>query len=118
VRFLADECIPRQIAERLRGEGHDVVRAADVCQGAEDPKVLALAFAEQRLLLTEDRDFGELTVRLKLKTWGVVIVAIGEFPPGLDAAAEHCVSVLRRLGESCVGALTVIEPRRARQRPL
>ena len=118
MRFLVDDCIPRQVVARLRLEGHDVIWARDVCPGDEDTKVLARAVSENRILLTEDRDFGELTVRFKLPAIGVVIASIGEFAWGLDVIAEHVVRVVNDLDGSCVGALTVIEPGRARQRPL
>ena len=118
MRFLADECIPRQLVARLRHAGHDVIWARDVCAGDGDAKVLARAVAEDRVLITEDRDFGELTVRFKLPSIGVIIAAIGEFAMELDAIAEHVVRVVEELGASCAGALTVIEPGRARQRPL
>jgi predicted nuclease of predicted toxin-antitoxin system len=117
LRFLVDECVPRQIVERLRLNGHDAVWARDVCPGDEDTKVLARAVAEDRLLLTEDRDFGELTVRFRLPAIGVIIASVGEFALGLDAIARHVVRVIEDLGGSCTGALTVIEPGRARQRP-
>ena len=118
MRFLVDECVPRQVVVRLRLAGHDVIWARDVCPGDEDTNVLARAVAEGRILVTEDRDFGELAVRFKLPAIGVVIASIGEFPWGLDAIAEHVVRVVDELDASCVGALTVIEPGRARQRPL
>jgi predicted nuclease of predicted toxin-antitoxin system len=116
--MLVDECIPRQLVEALRINGHDVIWAQDVCAGDDDTLVLARAVAEDRILLTEDRDFGELTVRFKLPAIGVIIVSVSEFALGLDAIAEHVVRVVRELDESCVGTLTVIEPGRARQRPL
>jgi predicted nuclease of predicted toxin-antitoxin system len=118
VRFLADECLPRQIVVRLRADGHDVIWAREVCPGDEDAKVLERAFTQGRILVTEDRDFGELTVRFRLPAIGIVIAAIGEFASDLDAIAEHVVRVVNDLDKSCVGALTVIEPGRTRQRPL
>ena len=92
--------------------------ARDICRGEDDASALARAVAEERVRLTEDRDFGELTVRLKLPAIGVVIASICEFTSSLDATAEHLASVIRALDVSCVGALTVVEPGRARQRPL
>ena len=118
MRILVDECIPRQLVEALRLDVHDVIWAQHVCAGGDDTLVLARAAAEDRILLTEDRDFGELTVRFKLPAIGVIIVSVSEFAFGLDAIAEHVVRVVRELGESCVGTLTVIEPGRTLQRPL
>ena len=118
MRFLVDECLPRQIVEHLRHAGHDVIWASEVCPSADDKTVLARATAEKRILMTEDRDFGELTIRFKLPAIGIIIASIGEFSGSLDATAAHMTNVINGLGESCLGALTVIEPGRTRQRPL
>lgn len=60
MRFLADESCDFSVVRALREAGHDVKAVADASRGSTDQTVLALAFAEQRVLLTEDKDFGEL----------------------------------------------------------
>ncbi|MGZ9112464.1 MAG: DUF5615 family PIN-like protein [Rhodoplanes sp.] len=85
MRILADECIGRSIVDRLRRDGFDITWAAEVCPGAGDETVLARAAAEQRVLLTLDKDFGELTVRMRRPTAGVIIVALTD-----AATAEIC----------------------------
>lgn len=71
-KFFADECFNGAIVSAARAAGFDVVRAVDVCPSADDEVVLATAFQQQRVLLTEDKDFGDLCVRLGLPTEGVV----------------------------------------------
>ncbi|WP_113888926.1 DUF5615 family PIN-like protein [Roseiarcus fermentans] len=58
-RFLADENVSRLVIERISATGHDVVSVATTSPGASDSDLLALAIAENRILVTEDRDFGE-----------------------------------------------------------
>ena len=118
MRFLIDECLSRHLVDHLRRAGHDVVWAQDVCRGQADEDVLALATAADRIVMSEDRDYGELTVRLKRPAVGIVIAAIGEFEGPLDAIAEHVTRTIDGLGDSCIGSLTVIEPGRVRQRSL
>lgn len=63
MRLLADENVPLESVRALRVAGHDVFSAAEAALGADDEMLLARAHAEQRLVLTFDRDFGELAAR-------------------------------------------------------
>ncbi len=74
MKFLADECCDKALVEALREDGHDVVYATESLQGAPDETVLARAFSEKRLLITEDKDFGELVYRLKKPTRGIILL--------------------------------------------
>ncbi len=66
MRLLADECCDAGLVLALRADGHDVLYSAETSQGASDEEVLERAFADDRVLLTEDKDFGELAVRQRL----------------------------------------------------
>lgn len=59
-RLLLDENMPRSAGAVLSTQGHDVVLVADIEPGAGDPRVLALARQEDRILVTFDSDFGDL----------------------------------------------------------
>jgi predicted nuclease of predicted toxin-antitoxin system len=60
MNFLADESCAGPVIRALREAGHDVVAIADVARGASDEQVLERALQEERVLITEDRDFGVL----------------------------------------------------------
>ena len=60
MKFLADECCDRDLVGALRNAGYDVLYVLELKPGATDDEVLALAFDQRRILLTEDKDFGEL----------------------------------------------------------
>jgi predicted nuclease of predicted toxin-antitoxin system len=81
VNFLADENIDRQIVERLRKEGHNVQYVAETDAGIPDDKVLDMANREGVLLLTADKDFGELVFRQKQITSGVILIRLAGFSP-------------------------------------
>lgn len=66
MRFLANEKFPLDAVEVLRQNGHDVVWIRVESPGISDPEVLSRAQAENRILLTFDKDFGELAFRSKL----------------------------------------------------
>ena len=59
-RFLADENVPRRALAALRTAGHDVLAIGETAPGTPDERVLATARDEGRILLTFDRDVGEL----------------------------------------------------------
>ncbi len=60
MRFLADENIERPVVEAVRALGHDVAYISEGFRGADDDWVLKLANRERRVLITNDKDFGEL----------------------------------------------------------
>ncbi|HZD88600.1 MAG TPA: DUF5615 family PIN-like protein, partial [Pseudolabrys sp.] len=60
MRFLADESCDFRVVRALREAGHDVLAVTDVATGAEDSSVIDIAAREQRIFVTEDRDFGQL----------------------------------------------------------
>jgi predicted nuclease of predicted toxin-antitoxin system len=73
VRLLADENVDAAIVDWLRGERHDVLWAAEALAGQSDTAVLGRAREENRILLTNDLDFGELVFRQRLVPSGVVL---------------------------------------------
>lgn len=63
MNLLADESIDRQIVDRLRLDGHDVFYIAEVEPSINDDQVFDRANAQQALLITADKDFGEIVFR-------------------------------------------------------
>ena len=116
IRFLADECCPKAVVDRLRADGHDVRYAAETDHRAADDRLLAIAHAENRIIVTEDFDFGDLLVRDQLPATGVVILYLPKLEPG--ARAERFASILSDPAFDARGRLTIIEKRRVRQRAL
>ena len=63
MRWIADECVSARLVKLLREAGHDVAYVAEMAAGASDTDLIGLARRENRLLLTDDKDFGELVFR-------------------------------------------------------
>src|SRR6516165_3389021 len=76
MRWLADECVDAALVSQLRDAGQDILYVAEVASGATDAEVLRRARNDSRLLLTEDKDFGELLFRLKLAVSGLVLLRL------------------------------------------
>lgn len=66
MRILADENCPGDLVDALRAAGHDVLWIRTDAPGIADPAILARAQAENRVVLTFDKDFGELAFRHRL----------------------------------------------------
>jgi predicted nuclease of predicted toxin-antitoxin system len=76
VKLFADEDVARAIVQWLRGRGHDVLYAAEAGPGELDSAWLARAEAEERLIFTADKGFGEMVFRECRTTHGVVLLRI------------------------------------------
>jgi predicted nuclease of predicted toxin-antitoxin system len=114
VKFLADEGLDWPIVERMRAEGYDVTYVAEMAPGLSDDDVLRLALADRRVLLTTDKDFGEIVRRRRGVGAGIVLVRCA----GLSASnkAAVIVAVLASRGSELSGAFTVITPSAVRIR--
>lgn len=117
VRFLANENFPLPSVKLLRSVGFDVAAIAQESPGVSDAEVMSRAAAEQRVILTFDRDYGELIFRLHVPTpKGVVYL---RFRPGSpEEPALHLLRLLDNKELSLEGKFTVLDRRQARQRPL
>jgi predicted nuclease of predicted toxin-antitoxin system len=92
-KFLANENVPLQVVEAIRAEGHDLAWVSEVMPGADDPTVLGRSIAEGRVLLTFDKDFGELAFRFGKKSSGGVILLRPQLKSP-DYLARFVVNVL------------------------
>ena len=115
-RLLANENVPTDVVAALRVDGHDVASMREVGPSSPDEVVLALALAEGRLLLTFDKDFGELAFRRGLTaTHGVILLRPRLRSPG------HLVRFTRAVlaqGHTWEGHFAVAEEGRVRIVPL
>jgi predicted nuclease of predicted toxin-antitoxin system len=85
--LLLDENMPRSVRRALADAGHDVAFAADAEPAAEDRRVLALARASQRILVTFDADFGDLVYQQAVPA-PPAIVYLRMHPIDTEAAAD------------------------------
>ena len=91
MRFLVDECTGPAIARWLRAQRHDVLSVYEKARGIDDDKVIQRAFAENRILITNDKDFGEKVYRERLPHKGVILLRLA------DERSAIKIDVLERL---------------------
>jgi predicted nuclease of predicted toxin-antitoxin system len=116
MRFLADEKVSRLVIERLRSSGHDVVSIVETRPSAPDEDVLDGADADGRLLITEDRDFGEMVIRQRLGVPGMILLELDRLSNAREA--DTVAEVISAHSDRLFGNLVVIEPGRIRVRLL
>jgi predicted nuclease of predicted toxin-antitoxin system len=85
MNLLADEGIDKPIVDVLRNNDFDVVYILETHPGADDEFILAMANTHKRILLTQDKDFGELVFRLKNVHYGVILIKLKRYKPALEA---------------------------------
>jgi predicted nuclease of predicted toxin-antitoxin system len=106
--LLADESVDRLIVERLRQDGHNTTYVAELAPSINDDAVLQEANFRKALLLTEDKDFGELVYRLGRIHGGIVLIRLSGLPAA--AKADTVANVLQDHAAELQGAFTVISP--------
>jgi predicted nuclease of predicted toxin-antitoxin system len=108
MNLLADECVAAEVIARLRADGHAVEAAGDAAPGASDDDVLARAAGSGRVLVTADKDFGELVYRLGRAHAGVVLLRLAGMSP--EDRAEIISAVFRDRAAELPGSFAVVEP--------
>jgi predicted nuclease of predicted toxin-antitoxin system len=116
MKLLADECVAASTVHALRDAGCDIEWISETLPGAHDQDVLAHAVASGRLLLTADKDFGELTIRFGHPCLGIILMSLTSLPAAERAA--RTVAALQVVAGDAAGHIVVIEPRRIRRRAL
>jgi predicted nuclease of predicted toxin-antitoxin system len=116
MRLLLDENMPGTVVAELRNRGHDVLSVKESMRGMEDPDILAQAQAESRVVVTQDKDFGELAFWIGLPaTCGVILLRLAGDDPDTDN--RRIVAVVESRTDWS-GAFAVATEKRVRVRPL
>ncbi len=106
MNLLADEGIDRQIVDALCKKGYAVGYVAEMDPGIPDDVVLELANSEGAILLTADKDFGELVFRLRRLSSGVVLVRLAGLSP--IRKSEIVVPLIMKHFSELTGSFSVI----------
>ena len=115
MQFVADENIDWPIIERLRADGHSVYAVLELSPGITDSDVLAAANQRHAVLLTADKDFGELVYRRQQLFTGLILLRLAGVAP--QAKAQLIANVVAQFGISLDDAFTVVTSTSVRHRP-
>jgi predicted nuclease of predicted toxin-antitoxin system len=114
--FFADENVPRAVVAWLRGNGQDILYAAEAQPGAPDADWLREAQVAGRLILTSDKDFGELVFRDRLTSHGVVLLRLDDMT--VTERIARLQTVWSVIEANPTGKFIVITDRKVRVRAL
>jgi len=110
--FLADESCDFAVVRALRAAGYDVLAVAERSPGAHDEDVIRLATSERRILLTEDKDFGQLVFAAGKETCGVIFI---RYPASLRSELpQRVLDAVKRESARMQTAFVVLQPKRMR----
>lgn len=76
MRFMVDECTGPWVAKWLEEQGHEVFSVYDGARGAVDREIIKMAHEGQYILITNDKDFGELVFRFSFAHKGIVLLRL------------------------------------------
>lgn len=115
MKFVADEGIDWPIVSRLRELNHSVWYVAEMSPSIPDDEVLSQAIAQQAILLTYDKDFGEMVFRQHHHFPGIILMRLH----GLEMAQKTAVieNLLNHHRTELANTFTVITPTKIRIRP-
>jgi predicted nuclease of predicted toxin-antitoxin system len=116
MKLLADECCDVALVEALRADGHDVLYVIETLRGAADDEVLARAYSEDRLVITEDKDFGELVYRFRRPARGIILLRFDTVERALKI--PRLLDLLHQEPQRLPGVFAVLEVDKLRVRPL
>lgn len=115
MNLLADEGVDKPMVEQLRQDGHDVLYVAEMEPSIPDEVVLQRANEHQAMLVTQDKDYGELVYRRGLIHLGVILVRLEGLLP--ETKARIVSKVIAQRGLEMPHAFSVISPGMVRIRP-
>ena len=91
MRFLVDECTGPGVGRWLREEGHEVFSVYEEARGIDDTAIIKRAYAENWILITNDKDFGEKVYREKYQHRGIILLRLE------DDRVANKVTALKRI---------------------
>ncbi len=116
LRVIANENIAGSLIRELRQRGHDIISVRELMPAGTDEEVLAKAHAESRIVLTHDKDFGELAFGWGLPSEsGIILLRLSGSSPSHDN--QRAIQALESR-EDWTGHFAVVTEDRIRMRPL
>ena len=106
MKLVADESLDGAIIQRLRRDGHTLISIAEMQPGIEDTDVLVISRNEAAMLLTADKDFGDLVFRQRLLHRGILLVRLEGLSP--SQKAELVSGAMTTHGHEMNGSFAVL----------
>lgn len=112
MRFLIDANLGRKFARLISKAGYNAVFISDLLANASDEDILALAGREDRVVITNDKDFGELIFKLGTSSTGIILLRT------LTTDAERRFNMIKGALDKAKGKFIVVKEGQIRVRSL
>jgi predicted nuclease of predicted toxin-antitoxin system len=116
MNFLIDENIHADVVVWLRSIGQDVVYVAESLSGSSDEELLKIARGEHRIIVTDDKDFGELIFHRRVLSSGVILLRLTD--RSIQARLKRLEAAWATISTRAEGSFMVISDKSVRLRPL
>ncbi|MGE5340952.1 MAG: DUF5615 family PIN-like protein [Candidatus Omnitrophota bacterium] len=113
-KFLADECFSFLLTATLRDRGYDVLWVGEINPGIDDTEVFEISRKDGRIILTEDKDFGELAIRFGHKAKGIILLRID--PEKIELRERMILELFKNFPDKLEGHLITIDDEKFRFR--
>jgi predicted nuclease of predicted toxin-antitoxin system len=116
MKFLADENLEYSIISFLREKNVDIVAVRDIMKGAPNSEIIKYALENNLIILTSDKDFGELTFRLQKSNHGIILLRFSEI--NTIEKAKILWAAIEKIGNDAAGKFIVVQKNSIRIKPL
>ncbi len=116
MNFLADENIEYSIISFLIKRKINVFAVRELIKGSSDAEIIEFAASKNLIIITSDKDFGELSFRLHKSNYGIILLRLQYLTP--EEKANLLILSLKKLGSNIAGKFIVIEQDSIRIREL
>lgn len=114
MKFLADESVEYRFVTKLRKLEYDISSIAENNPGITDTEVLTIAFDQQRILITNDKDFGELVYRIKLPHKGIILFRLSE--ENAQSKYKSFIKIMKKYQDKVANSFVVVTDKKIRIR--
>lgn len=114
LKFLADESCDFAVVRCLRAAAYDVEAIMEIAPGESDANIIKMAVSSGRILITEDRDFGDLVYAHQKDHGGIILI---RYPStARNDMAEIILGLVKQKGQALAGCFIVVSPLKIRIR--
>jgi predicted nuclease of predicted toxin-antitoxin system len=114
MNYLCDECIDKSFVKYLREHSLNIKYIREISRGIKDIDIVKLGLKEKRVIITNDKDFGEIVFRLNFKTYGMILL---RFKDNEDYY-QYVNNILIKYNEKFINSFTTIKFNKIRIRHL
>lgn len=112
MKFLIDESIEYRIVTFLRNIGYNTLSVVESFPSLDDKTILSIAYNENRIIITNDKDFGELIYKLQLPHKGIILFRL--FEENYQSKEDKLQLILKKFKSKLQNTFTIVSKNKIR----